>query len=128
MIVDVTDTTVTLSWSPPSMPNGIITQYRVRFSRSDNSDSRTRDTMNYILMYTVTGLASNTEYTFEVRAFTRVGGGDFSDDTVTVRTSKLSVSMVVTTRGENNGRPFAGQISNVAAHFLVCLTNFIMYV
>ena len=95
MIVDVTDTTVTLSWSLPSMPNGIITEYRIRFSRSDNNDSDIQNTMNSISMYTVTGLASNTEYTFEVRAFTRVGSGPYSDDTVTVRTSKLSVSMVV---------------------------------
>ena len=94
MMVDVTDTAVTLSWSPPDMPNGIIEKYRVRFSRSDNSGSRTQDTMNNNLTYTVTGLASNTEYTFEVRAFTRVGSGPFSDDTVTVRTSKLSVSSV----------------------------------
>ena len=98
MIVDVTDTTVTLSWLPPSMPNGIITEYRVRFSRSDNNDSRTQDTMNNILMYTVTGLTSNTEYTFEVRAFTVVGSGPYSDGTVTVRTSKLSVSMIVYTK------------------------------
>ena len=49
--------------------------------------------MNNISMYTVTGLASNTDYTFAVRAFTRVGSGPFSDDTV--RTSKLSVTVVV---------------------------------
>ena len=96
MIVDVTDTTVTSSWNIPSMPNGIITEYRVRFSRSDNNDIWTQDTMNNIL--TVTGLTSNTEYTFEVRAFTVVGSGPYSDDTVTVRTSKLSVSMIVYTK------------------------------
>ena len=91
---NVTDTTVTLSWLPPDPPNGIITNYRIRFSRSDNNDSQTQDTMNNISMYTVTGLDSNTEYTFEVRAFTRVGSGPYSDDTVIVYTSKLSVSMV----------------------------------
>ena len=88
MTVNVTDATVTLSWLPPSMPNGVITQYRVRFLRTDNNDSRTRDTVNNILMYTVTGLM-NTEYTFEVRAFTRVGSGSYSDDTVTVFVGKL---------------------------------------
>ena len=95
MIVNVTDTTVTLSWMLPVSPNGIITEYRVRFVRSDNNVNRTRDTMNNNLMYTVMGLASNTEYAFEVRAFTRVGSGPYSDGTVTVHTSKLSVSMVV---------------------------------
>ena len=94
MMVYVTDTTVTLSWLPSSMPNGIITEYRVRFSRSDNSDNYIQDTRNNILMYTVTGLAGNTEYTFAVRAFTRVGSGPYSDDTITVRTSKLSLSRV----------------------------------
>ena len=35
MIVDVTDTTVTLSWMPPDPPNGIITNYRVQYSISN---------------------------------------------------------------------------------------------
>ena len=100
MIVEVTDTTVTVSWMPPSMPNGIITNYRVQFPRIGSSGNIVRDTMNNISMYTVTGLASNTEYTFEVRAFTRVGSGPFSDDTVTVHTSKLLVSTVVLNIGE----------------------------
>ena len=95
MIVDVNKTTVTLSWMPPDPPNGIISQYQVRYPRIGSSGSESRNTMNNILMYTVTGLASNTEYTFEVRAFTRVGSGPYSNDTVTVRTSKLSVSMIV---------------------------------
>ena len=86
MIVDVTDTTVILSWLPPDPPNGIITEYRVRFSRSDNNDSRTQDTMNN--MVTVTELTSNTEYTFQVRAFTVVGRGPPSN-VVTAFVGKL---------------------------------------
>ena len=95
MIVDATDTTVTLSWMSPDPPNGIITRYRVRYRISGSSNNTSQDTTNNISMYTVTGLASITEYVFEVRAFTRVGSGPYSDDTLTVRTSKLSVSMIV---------------------------------
>ena len=74
MIVDVTDTTVTLSWMSPDPPNGIITNYRVQY-RSDRSsyiqiDTNTND-LTYT--YTVTGLSTNTEYDFRVRAYTVVG-------------------------------------------------------
>ena len=80
MIVDNTDTTVTLSWMSPDPPNGIITQYRVQYSISDRDnynsiDTRTTDR----LTYTVTGLSTNTEYDFRLRADTVVGHSDPSN-------------------------------------------------
>ena len=91
MVVNVTDTTMSLSWTPPQMPNGIITHYQVQYRRSDSSSSSTFTSLNTTsagLSYTVTELTSNTEYVFRVRAFTVVGHGPPSNE-VTHYTSKL---------------------------------------
>ena len=81
MIVDVTETTVTLSWMSPDPPNGIITNYQVQYRRSDSSspDYTSIDTNTNDLTYTVTGLSTNTEYDFRVRADTLVGRSEPSN-------------------------------------------------
>ena len=81
MIVGVTDTTVTLSWILPDPPNGIIRSYRVQHKRTDSSSPsyNSFDTMTNDLTYTVTGLSTNTEYDFRVRADTVVGRSDPSN-------------------------------------------------
>ena len=89
MVVDVTNTTVTLSWMTPDPPNGIIDQYQVQYRRSDSSDGYVSvNTSPPTLTYTVTGLTTNTEYDFRVRARTGHGRGEFSD-TVTAFVGKL---------------------------------------
>ena len=89
MVVDVTDTTVTLSWMTPDPPNGIIIQYQVQYRRSDSNGGFTsRNILPPTLTYTVTGLTTNTEYEFMVRARTGHGRGVFSD-TVTAFIGKL---------------------------------------
>ena len=78
MILDVTDTTVALSWISPDPPNGIITQYRVQYSISDHDNYNSIDTNTNDLTYTVSGL-DDTEYDFRVRADTVVGHSDPSN-------------------------------------------------
>ena len=85
----VTDTNVTLSWMPPDPANGIITQYQIQYRRSSgNGNYMQKNVTNSTQSYTVTKLTSNTEYVFQVRAFTIVGNGDFSNS-VTAHTSEL---------------------------------------
>ena len=89
MVVNVTDTTVSLSWMPPNTTNGIITQYQLQYRRSDSSTNITPlNITNANLTYTVTELSSNTKYVFTVRAFTVVGHGNASNE-VTNYTGKL---------------------------------------
>ena len=90
MIINATDTTVTLSWMSPDMPNGIIVNYRVQYRRSDSSSPNYNsiDTNTNDLTYTVTGLSTNTEYNFRVRADTAVGCSDPSNN-VTALVGKL---------------------------------------
>ena len=74
---------------PPDTTNGIITQYQLQYWRSDSSTNITPlNITNDTLTYTVTGLSSNTEYVFIVRAFTAVGHGNASNE-VTDYTGKL---------------------------------------
>ena len=81
MIVNVTYTTITLSWMSPDTPNGIITNYRVQYRRTDSSspDYTSVDTNTNDLTYTVTGLSTNAEYDFRVRADTVVGRSEPSN-------------------------------------------------
>ena len=90
MVVNVTNATVTLSWTPPETPNGVITHYQIQYRRSDCSSSKftSLNITNADLTYIVTGLTSDTEYVFRVRAFTVVGHGSISNE-VTTFTSKL---------------------------------------
>ena len=88
MIVSITKTTVSLSWMPPNTTNGIITQYQLQYKRSDSTNITSLNITNANLTYTVTGLSSNTEYVFTVRAFTAVVHGNASNK-VTDYTSKL---------------------------------------
>ena len=99
MVVNFTDTThartVTLSWMPPDPPNGIITQYQVRYRRRGSNDIYlSQNIVNTNLTYTVTNLI-NIEYELQIRAFTVVGNGVYSD-LVFVRPGKLSNNYTVT--------------------------------
>ena len=75
MIVDFNDTTVTLSWMLPAMANGIINQYQVQYRRTSVGGSFGNNQLTTVLTYTVTGLMTDTQYDFRVRAFTVVGNG-----------------------------------------------------
>ena len=91
IIVNVTVSTVTLSWMPPDSPNGIITQYQLQY-RMVGGTYTTLQLPNTDLTRTVTGLTSGTEYEFRVRARTSVGYGSFSN-VVNVITGKLHMYM-----------------------------------
>ena len=93
MLGDVTDTTMTLSWMPSDPPNGIITSYQVQYKRSDRSSYSSIDTMNTNLTYTVTGLTTNNEYDFRVRADTVVGHSNNSN-VETAFVGKLCICIV----------------------------------
>ena len=79
----------------PEMPNGIITQYQLQYRRSDSGSGFTSLNITIdTLTYTVTGLSSDTEYVFRVRAFTVVGHGP-SSSIITAHLGKLHVCTYV---------------------------------
>ena len=65
--------TVTLQWSRPSTPNGIITSYTLVYSNATVEVTIVYD--NNTLGNTVEYLNEFTPYTFELSANTSVGGG-----------------------------------------------------
>ena len=72
---------INITWNQPSMPNGIIIMYDIRYRVSDNSDSfiyvnGTRNTQHII-----DGLIPDTSYTVGVRAYTIAGPGEWTDET-----------------------------------------------
>ena len=71
---------LTISWSPPSEPNGIITMYQVSYNISG--------VLNYTntsaTQHTLRDLSPNTVVTFSVRAYTIIGPGEaVSNSTLT---------------------------------------------
>ena len=69
---------VTVSWTRPSLPNGVITGYKVKV----NSGTEV-PVSNTSLSYTATGLTPYTVYVVAVKACTQPGCGAVKTITVT---------------------------------------------
>ena len=87
MISDLIQTAATLteisiSWSPPTTPNGIITIYEIRY-RESTSTGPYNITNTTNTQYSIVGLIPNTSYTIGVRAYTSVGPGEWTNRTFT---------------------------------------------
>ena len=87
MVTGFSATSVSLSWQPPTLPNGDIIQYTVEFTAGAVSGSRAtpRTASN------VDGLTPFTLYVFSVRAVTTTGPGSMSE-TVEQRTAEGGMS------------------------------------
>uniref|UniRef100_A0A1X7TC16 Uncharacterized protein n=1 Tax=Amphimedon queenslandica TaxID=400682 RepID=A0A1X7TC16_AMPQE len=73
-----TPTRITISWNPPTIPNGIITVYEIRYRESTSTGPYTiTNTTN--TQYSIAGLIPNTSYTIGVRAYTSIGPGEWTD-------------------------------------------------
>ena len=86
MISDLIQTSTTLteisiSWSPPTTPNGIITVYEIRY-RESTSTGQYNITNTTNTQYDIVGLIPNTSYTIGVRAYTSVGPGEWINGTI----------------------------------------------
>lgn len=79
---DVTYSSAKIVWSPPSEPNGIITQYKIAYSIQGSSNLSTIVLPSGVLENTVFGLIRETYYVFSVTAKTRLGWGETANVTV----------------------------------------------
>ncbi|XP_043212409.1 tyrosine-protein phosphatase 99A-like isoform X1 [Amphibalanus amphitrite] len=84
-ILNVTDTTVTISWLPPVNPNGLIEGYRIYFTTGDFTNATWIKLPVERMQHTLTDLAPFSNYSISVKAFTRSVEG------------RESVSVAVTT-------------------------------
>uniref|UniRef100_A0A1I8MGE9 Uncharacterized protein n=1 Tax=Musca domestica TaxID=7370 RepID=A0A1I8MGE9_MUSDO len=73
---DVSDRSVTVLWAPPKNINGILTGYTVRHQVKDRPETmRSVNLTAEDTQLVVNQLQATTHYWFEIRAWTRVGGG-----------------------------------------------------
>ena len=81
VITTVTSKSVTLTWKPPTEPNGFITEYQFQCSgeshavNSNVMGSQTTNTLSRLLPYT--------NYSCSITAHTSVGGGPAATTSVT---------------------------------------------
>ena len=69
---------VTITWSMPTLPNGVIIMYEIRY-RESNSNGPYNITNTTNTQYNIGGLLPNTNYVIGVRAYTSVGPGEWRD-------------------------------------------------
>ena len=75
---NATLTEISISWNPPTIPNGIITVYEIRYRESTGTGPyNITNTTN--TEYSIIGLIPNTSYTIGVRAYTSIGPGEWTD-------------------------------------------------
>ena len=73
---------VNLTWEPPLMPNGVIVAYEVSYRRTASSQSETRDNTTALVWASENNLEEDIEFIFSLRAYTRVGPGNYSSLTI----------------------------------------------
>ena len=79
--INTTLTEISILWSPPTIPNGIITIYEIRY-RESTSTGPYNITNTTNTQYSIVGLIPNTSYTIGIRAYTSVGPGEWINETI----------------------------------------------
>ena len=93
-VVNSTYTTVTLSWLPPSEPNGIIIRYDLEYIKpGDILFTRLFPFNNTDLTRTITGLSPGTTYLIRVAAVTVVGRGPYAGNVTEITGCKFTVML-----------------------------------
>ena len=86
MAQDLNTTSILVTFSPPSSPNGIITRYEISYIVTSAETSElvaiTEDLDRTMFVVTITGLEPFTEYSVSVVAETRIGPGTAEVQTV----------------------------------------------
>ena len=81
VIITITSKSVTLTWKPPTEPNGFITEYRFQCSGENHAVSS--NVMGSQTTTTLSGLLPYTNYSCSITAHTSVGGGPAATTSVT---------------------------------------------
>ncbi|XP_058468701.1 ephrin type-A receptor 7 isoform X1 [Solea solea] len=69
---------IQLSWQEPQQPNGVITEYEIKYYEKDQKDRIYSTVRSKSTSATVNNLKPSTAYVFQIRAFTQAGYGTYS--------------------------------------------------
>ncbi|KAI5627749.1 ephrin type-A receptor 7 isoform X5 [Silurus asotus] len=87
----VQEHSIQLSWQEPEQPNGVITEYEIKYYEKDQKDRIYSTVKSKSTSATVNNLKPSTAYVFQIRAFTSAGYGMFGP------------RLEVTTKDESSG-------------------------
>ena len=111
-------TQLTVSWSPSSVPNGVIIVYELLLSGNGTANSSINSTTSPLIL---THLPTNTTFTFSVRAYTIIGPGGY----VTGQATTDSVPIVIPSSTPNPGECMKyNKNLNVATFTIRIMANF----
>ncbi|XP_041814774.1 ephrin type-A receptor 7 isoform X10 [Chelmon rostratus] len=68
---------IQLSWQEPHQPNGVITEYEIKYYEKDQKDRIYSTVRSKSTSATVNNLKPSTAYVFQIRAFTEAGYGTY---------------------------------------------------
>uniref|UniRef100_A0AAR2LZ56 Ephrin type-A receptor 7 n=1 Tax=Pygocentrus nattereri TaxID=42514 RepID=A0AAR2LZ56_PYGNA len=88
----VQEHSIQLSWQEPEQPNGVITEYEIKYYEKDQKDRIYSTVKSKSTSATVNNLKPSTAYVFQIRAFTAAGYGMFGP------------RLEVTTKEESSGQ------------------------
>uniref|UniRef100_A0A8C5I829 Ephrin type-A receptor 7 n=1 Tax=Gouania willdenowi TaxID=441366 RepID=A0A8C5I829_GOUWI len=90
---------IQLSWQEPQQPNGVITEYEIKYYEKDQKDRVYSTVRSKSTSATVNNLKPSTAYVFQIRAFTEAGYGTYCP------------RLEITTKEEATGRMAAELLS-----------------
>ncbi|MBN3313347.1 EPHA7 protein, partial [Atractosteus spatula] len=90
---------VQISWQEPEHPNGVITEYEIKYYEKDQKDRTYQTVKTKSTSVTVNNLKPSTAYVFQVRAFTAAGYGTYGP------------RLEITTQDEATGKMFKNFIA-----------------
>uniref|UniRef100_A0A6Q2Y7Q2 Ephrin type-A receptor 7 n=1 Tax=Esox lucius TaxID=8010 RepID=A0A6Q2Y7Q2_ESOLU len=73
---------IQLSWQEPELPNGVITEYEIKYYEKEQKDRIYSTVKSRSTSATVNNLKPSTAYVFQIRAFTAAGYGTFGPPTI----------------------------------------------
>uniref|UniRef100_A0A3Q4H7Y1 Ephrin type-A receptor 7 n=1 Tax=Neolamprologus brichardi TaxID=32507 RepID=A0A3Q4H7Y1_NEOBR len=101
---------VHLSWQEPQQPNGVITEYEIKYYEKDQKDRIYSTVRSKSTSATVNNLKPSTAYVFQIRAFTEAGYGTFGPrlEITTKEEATVLCIVVIIIASRNKGFKFPG--------------------
>uniref|UniRef100_A0A8C9WK57 Ephrin type-A receptor 7 n=1 Tax=Scleropages formosus TaxID=113540 RepID=A0A8C9WK57_SCLFO len=94
---------VQLSWQEPEQPNGVITEYEIKYYEKDQKDRIYSTVKSKSTSATVNNLKPSTAYVFQIRAFTAAGYGTYGPRLeVTTKEEATGMASTIPVSSEQN--------------------------